>query len=217
MYVWGYSAGNVVSKNRRAWHRLRHRNFIRPAIILSKTKELVVRDTIDRPLLTYIYFYWYILFIYFHLQNPRTRIRHTSVTKGRRLVSFAAGSWPHSHSPTPLSHPTLPPHSPNWESGMGVGELGVTPAGGCEGDNRDFKIHNGKPALTTATSNKVIFQFIQNKENKQFFSRKGNLNTVLVLYTTPVWAFSHLQDGQERPRAESCYSRLTSVQTLQLF
>ena len=49
------------------------------------------------------------------------------------------------------------------------------------------------------------------------FSPKGNLSTVLVLYTMPVWAFSHLQDGVNSRRDESCSLRLTSAKTLQLF
>ena len=31
---------------------------------------------------------------------------------------------------------------------------------------------------------------------------KGNLNTVLVLYTTPAWAFSRLQDDVNSQRRE---------------
>ena len=35
-------------------------------------------------------------------------------------------------------------------------------------------------------------------------STTANLNTVLVLFTTPVWAFSRLQDGVNSRRDESC-------------
>ena len=53
--------------------------------------------------------------------------------------------------------------------------------------NRHFKIYNGKP-WRRRLSNKRICEICFNNIN---------LNTVLVLYTTPLWAFSSLQDDGE--------------------
>ena len=47
---------------------------------------------------------------------------------------------------------------------------------------RDFKIYDGKP-LRRRRSNKIIRQ--KKQRESVIFSTKDNLNTVLVLYTTP--------------------------------
>ena len=47
---------------------------------------------------------------------------------------------------------------------------------------RDFKVYDGKP-LRRRRSNKIIRQ--KKQRESVIFSTKDNLNTVLVLYTTP--------------------------------
>ena len=63
----------------------------------------------------------------------------------------------------------------------------------------DLKIYDGK-ARRRRCSNKIILHTKQREY--VIFSPKGNLNTVLVLYTTPLWAFSRFQDDVNSPRDE---------------
>ena len=62
---------------------------------------------------------------------------------------------------------------------------------------RDFKIYDGKP-LRRRRSNKIIRR--TKKRESVIFRPKRNLNAVLVLYTTPAWAFSRLQDDVNSQR-----------------
>ena len=64
---------------------------------------------------------------------------------------------------------------------------------------RDFKIYDGKP-LRRRRSNRIIRR--RKQRESVIFSPKGNLYTVLVLYTTPAWAFSRLQDDVNSRRGE---------------
>ena len=59
----------------------------------------------------------------------------------------------------------------------------------------DFKVYDGKP-LRRRRSNKIIRRTKQRES--VIFSPIGNLNTVLILYTTPAWAFSRLHAGRRK-------------------
>ena len=78
----------------------------------------------------------------------------------------------------------------------------------------DFKVYDGKP-LRRRRSNKIIRRTKQRES--VIFSAKGNLNTVLVLYTTPAWAFSRLQDDVNSQRRELFFKIDFNTDTIQLF
>ena len=78
----------------------------------------------------------------------------------------------------------------------------------------DFKIYDCKP-LRRRRSNKIIHRTKQRES--LIFSPKGNLNTVLVLYTTQAWAFSRLQDDVNSQRGELFFKIDFNTDTIQLF